>query len=252
MTKKKVPWYTNSSQLPVGYTDDLFEALELQEPLQTKYTGGCIEAGNFVQTNKGLLKIEYICENFKKLSPIRALSYNKEKGTSEWDLIIDAMQVDVKMEDRIRIKAERGLDVSVSNWHPFFVLKEVKVIEKRADELEIGDCLLQDHNLIIKVKETVGHIGTKDFYDLTTKKNHNYLAGNRELVFIHNTVFHTFLGERITATAAKLIVKRAFKKSAMPYMSISPTFSVCPIHGYLSGEHFTCPKCGEVEAINVY
>ena len=98
--EKKVPWYTNSSQLPVGYTDDLFEALELQEPLQTKYTGG--------------------------------------------------------------------------------------------------------------------------------------------------TVHHIFLGERLpSGKEAKMLIKKAFEKSAMPYMSISPTFSVCPDHGYLNGEQFKCPKCGK-------
>ena len=95
-----IPFYTNSSQLPVGYTDDLFAALELQEPLQTKYTGG--------------------------------------------------------------------------------------------------------------------------------------------------TVHHIFLGERLpSGKEAKLIIRKAFSKSAMPYMSISPTFSVCPEHGYLNGEQFKCPECGK-------
>ena len=100
---KKVPWYTNSSQLPVGYSDDLFECLELQEELQTKYTGG--------------------------------------------------------------------------------------------------------------------------------------------------TVFHTFLGEKITASQAKMLIKKAFKKSKMPYISISPTFSICPEHGYLKGEQFKCPECGKVTEV---
>jgi len=39
------PYYTNSTQLPVGYTDDIFEALDLQDELQTKYTGGCVLHG---------------------------------------------------------------------------------------------------------------------------------------------------------------------------------------------------------------
>lgn len=44
---KEIPYYTNSTQLPVGYTDDIFEALRLQEPLQTKYTGGTVFHGFF-------------------------------------------------------------------------------------------------------------------------------------------------------------------------------------------------------------
>ena len=94
-----IPFYTNSSQLPVGHTDDLFEALELQEPLQVKYTGG--------------------------------------------------------------------------------------------------------------------------------------------------TVFHCLLGEKITGIAAKTLIKKAFEKSEMPYMSISPTFSICPEHGYRNGEQKICTDCGK-------
>lgn len=92
------PYYTNSSQLPVGYTDDLFEALDLQDKLQTKYTGG--------------------------------------------------------------------------------------------------------------------------------------------------TVLHGFLGERINdIETTKNLVKKIASNYEMPYFTLSPTFSVCPIHGYLSGEHKSCPKC---------
>ena len=152
MTEEKVPFYTNSSQLPVGHTDDLFEAVELQEKLQTKYTGGCIESGNFVMTDNGLLEIQNIVKSFKKLSPIKAISYNKKRKISEWDLITDAMKVDVKMKDRIRIRAERGLDITTSNWHPFFVLKDGEVIEKRADELKLNDYLLQNSTFIGKRK----------------------------------------------------------------------------------------------------
>ncbi|MFW6376330.1 MAG: ribonucleoside triphosphate reductase, partial [Thermoplasmatota archaeon] len=92
------PYYTNSSQLPVGYTSDVFEALKLQEPLQTKYTGG--------------------------------------------------------------------------------------------------------------------------------------------------TVFHAFIGESMPSpTATKKLVRKISEISSIPYYTITPTFSVCPDHGYISGEHELCPKC---------
>ena len=92
------PYYTNSSQLPVGYTDDAFEALELQEELQKKYTGG--------------------------------------------------------------------------------------------------------------------------------------------------TVLHLYMGERVSsAEACKKLVRRALENFRLPYITITPTFSICPKHGYLDGEHVFCPKC---------
>ena len=60
------------------------------------------------------------------------------------------------------------------------------------------------------------------------------------------TVFHMYLGERVpSATQARLLVKRVLSKYRIPYLTITPTFSVCPSHGYLPGEQTTCPKCGE-------
>ncbi len=98
--RNAAPYYTNSSQLPVNYTDDLFLALRLQEPLQTKYTGG--------------------------------------------------------------------------------------------------------------------------------------------------TVFHVWLGERVPSPeAAKALVQRIFGRFRIPYLTLTPTFSVCPSHGYLRGEQERCPTCGE-------
>ena len=95
---KADPFYTNSTHLPVNYTDDIFEALELQDPLQTKYTGG--------------------------------------------------------------------------------------------------------------------------------------------------TVMHLFVGEKITdPMSVKNMVKKICENYHLPYFTFSPTFSVCPTHGYIAGEHFKCPEC---------
>ncbi len=500
------PYYTNSTHLPVNYTDDIFEALRLQDSLQCKYTGGCIEKGNKVLSNKGALEIEYIVKNFDSLKPIKALSYNAKKGTSEWDEIIDAIAIDVKKKNKIRIIAERKLDIVTSDWHPFFVLektqvesicpickKEIKnlkafashlrhypgcrkkyksfpkykVIEKRADELKKNDYILQnstnlftekikhldedlmwligffisdgclslykdnrsgnnlvkytlrffsEHKEILKkvkiilkkffkvdvqvrkndkrseklrevatnkksvidfffkygfkngkkvyginipseVKKNItqnnlnsllaglidgdGYISKKDgsieyytvsqelakdileictqggilinvaskltkrknevngfrlripayeatriknnlkiadgsqkinhnfsnrkkrhlpvvrvkktskvnvqdnqFYDLTTKNNHNYLAGKNTFVFIHNTVMHGFLGERIdNIETVKKMVRRIATNFHLPYFTLTPTFSVCKDHGYLKGRIETCPSC---------
>ncbi len=104
---KKVPYYTNSTQLPVNFTDDLFEALKLQDDLQCKYTGG--------------------------------------------------------------------------------------------------------------------------------------------------TVFHIFLGEKApNADTVKALVKKVFEKFKLPYITITPTFSICPVHGYIAGEHFYCPKCTVKQPCEVY
>ncbi len=104
---KKVPFYTNSSQLPVNYTDDIFEALKLQDKLQCKYTGGC--------------------------------------------------------------------------------------------------------------------------------------------------VLHLFLGERISdIQTVKNLIRKIFENFKLPYITLTPTFSICPSHGYLEGEHFYCPKCAVKQPCEVY
>ncbi len=104
---KETPYYTNSSQLPVGFTDDIFQALELQNDIQTKYTGG--------------------------------------------------------------------------------------------------------------------------------------------------TVLHIFLGEKISdPNMAKNLVKKIFENYSLPYITLTPTFSICPTHGYLSGEHFECPQCTIKQPCEVY
>jgi ribonucleoside-triphosphate reductase len=509
------PYYTNSSQLPVGFTDDPFEALELQDELQTKYTGGCIEKGVKVITNKGAFKIEEIVKNFKSLSPLKALSYNQKTGQSEWDLITDAVKIDVARHNKIKVVAKRGVEMTTSDWHPFFVVAEekiafnnkcpkcakplinlkalgnhlrytpacqeyysklpkYKVIEKRADELVKGDNILQnaqnmlpeksllnpdlayliglflgdglisetednregdeltqcrvrffskteeglekiipilnrffdcqaaviqnddqsiekpfmiettvltdfllqyrfvvgqntsDRNLPSAVKRHLskenfysfimglidnnGYIGEKrgyieyytvskrlvedviemfsmagmvisekrvrrrskkhaefythtlfislpkaiarcgaifqaedyndnvlfnhparrkrspvasvldtskvevqdnDFYDLTTEHNHNYLAGNNNFVFVHNTVLHLYMNERISsANACKNLVRRVLERYRLPYITVTPTFSICPVHGYLAGEHDFCPLCDDEKLAN--
>lgn len=60
------------------------------------------------------------------------------------------------------------------------------------------------------------------------------------------TVLHLYLGERVTdAESCRKLVQRALSNFRLPYITISPTFSICPVHGYLSGEHDYCPKCDE-------
>jgi len=60
------------------------------------------------------------------------------------------------------------------------------------------------------------------------------------------TVLHLYMGERISnATACKKLVRRAFENFHLPYLTITPTFSICPKHGYLSGEHEYCYICDD-------
>ena len=61
------------------------------------------------------------------------------------------------------------------------------------------------------------------------------------------TVLHLYMNERISSAAAcKELVRRSLTAFRTPYITITPTFSICPVHGYLVGEHLTCGKCAEL------
>jgi len=63
-----------------------------------------------------------------------------------------------------------------------------------------------------------------------------------QTLYTGGTVLHGFLGERIDDwRSARLLVRRIAENFHLPYFTISPTFTVCPVHGYITGEHFSCP-----------
>ncbi len=58
------------------------------------------------------------------------------------------------------------------------------------------------------------------------------------------TVLHLYMSERLsTPDAARELVRRSLSRFRLPYLTVTPTFSICPAHGYLAGEHPTCPQC---------
>ena len=60
------------------------------------------------------------------------------------------------------------------------------------------------------------------------------------------TVLHLYMSERISsAEACRRLVRRALERFRIPYLTVTPTFSICPRHGYLAGEHEFCPRCDE-------
>lgn len=88
---------------------------------------------------------------------------------------------------------------------------------------------------------------TEDIFealDLQDKLQTKYTGG---------TVLHGFLGEKITdIETTKNLVKKIAENYSLPYFTLTPTFSICPVHGYLSGEHYTCPKCVVEQKTEVY
>ncbi|MDR1101754.1 MAG: ribonucleoside triphosphate reductase [Clostridiales bacterium] len=71
------------------------------------------------------------------------------------------------------------------------------------------------------------------------------LQDELQALYTGGTVQHLYLGERVEdLNAAKSLIKKVFTNYKMPYISITPTFSICSEHGYVAGEQWKCPVCG--------
>ena len=106
---------------------------------------------------------------------------------------------------------------------------------------------------IIVANEESYKKGAEPFYTNSTQLPVNYtddiflsleLQDALQTLYTGGTVFHIFVGEKIhSANGIKSLVKTICENFHLPYFTITPTFSICPNDGYISGEHFECPRC---------
>ena len=108
---------------------------------------------------------------------------------------------------------------------------------------------------IIVANESAVRNGAEPYYTNSTQLPVNFtddlfealrLQDNLQTKYTGGTVFHTFLGEKqLPSSSVKQIIKKITHHFKLPYITLSPTFSICPEHGYLYGEYETCPTCLE-------
>lgn len=106
---------------------------------------------------------------------------------------------------------------------------------------------------------TAAEEGETPFYTNSSHLPVNYtedifeaLAIQDELqtLYTSGTVFHAFLGEKLPSwKSAAMLVRKIAENYRLPYYTMSPTYSVCREHGYIAGEHFTCPTCGKTAEV---
>lgn len=74
-----------------------------------------------------------------------------------------------------------------------------------------------------------------------------FLQDGLQCKYTGGTVLHLYMSEKISSPeACKQFVKKVLSNFKLPYITVTPVFSVCPVHGYLNGEHEYCPKCDEI------
>jgi len=110
-------------------------------------------------------------------------------------------------------------------------------------------------DIIVANNRAVEELGADPYYTNSTHLPVDFtndifealdLQDELQTKYTGGTVLHGFLGEKINdPEAAKRLVKKIAENYRLPYYTITPTFSICPKHGYLSGEHQYCPKCDE-------
>jgi len=123
------------------------------------------------------------------------------------------------------------------------------------------------YRLALKDKKKYPEIitaGTKEnpYYTNSTMLPVNYtddifevlkLQDEIQCKYTGGVVMHLFLGERISdIEVVKNLIRKIFGSFKLPYITLTPTFSICPSHGYLDGEHFECPKCTIKQPCEVY
>jgi len=110
-------------------------------------------------------------------------------------------------------------------------------------------------DIIVANEEAVRAGKASPYYTNSTQLPVNYtddvfealdLQDDIQIKYTGGTVFHSFVGEALpSAEAVKRLVKKIAQNYRLPYFTITPTFSVCPKHGYIPGEHHFCPRCDE-------
>ncbi len=107
---------------------------------------------------------------------------------------------------------------------------------------------------IICANEEEYKAGAEPFYTNSTQLPVNYtddvfealdLQDTIQTKYTGGTVLHVFAGERVNdPEVIRGLIRKVCENYHLPYFTFTPTFSVCPSHGYIAGEHYTCPECG--------
>ncbi|MGC8802599.1 MAG: ribonucleoside triphosphate reductase [Bacteroidales bacterium] len=118
---------------------------------------------------------------------------------------------------------------------------------------------------ILVANEMAWKKGAEPYYTNSTQLPVNYtddlfealrLQDPLQVKYTGGTVFHIFVGEKqLPVPSVKQLIKKITHKFHLPYITLSPSFSICPSHGYLYGEHEYCPKCesvGKVQKCSIY
>ncbi len=219
--------------------DRLMELAKTSLEIKRKEIQKWIDAGLFPYTKRylGYLKNHFSTIGVNGLNEaIRNFTDDQENITTDWGHAF-ALEVLTHMQEKIKSFQEEthnfyNLEATPAEGTTNRFAKEDK--KRFPDILQAGtpDAPYYTNSSQVPVGYTDDVFEVLDLQDdLQTK----YTGG---------TVLHCYMNERIsTPEACRNLVKKILTHYRLPYITITPTFSICPKHGYLSGEHDFCPKC---------
>ena len=170
---------------------------------------------------------------------IQNFTYNKDNITTETGIEL-ASEILEHIRDRIKQYQEEtgnlyNLEATPAEGTTYRFAKEDK---KRFDDIiQAGE----EKNIYYTNSSQIPVDFTQDPFEALM------LQDQLQCKYTGGTVLHLYMSERISSPeACKNFVKKVITHFKLPYITVTPVFSVCPVHGYLNGEHEYCPKCDEI------
>lgn len=175
---------------------------------------------------------------------IRNYTGNQENIVSDWGIEFASEILDYIRERLKKFQEETGnlynLEATPAEGTTYRFAKEDK--KRFPDILQAG----QDQQIYYTNSSQIPVNHTDDPFEALL------LQDQLQCKYTGGTVLHLYMREKIsTPEACKLFVRTVLSNFRLPYITVTPVFSICPVHGYLNGEHEYCPKCDD-EIVNQY
>lgn len=219
--------------------ENLMQLAKTSLEIKRKVIQEWIDRGLFPYTKRylGYLKNHFSTIGINGLNEaIRNFTDDKENITTPWGHVF-AEEVLVFMQEKIKSFQEEtknfyNLEATPAEGTTYRFAKEDR--KRFPDILQAGTKEAPYYTNSSQVP--VGY--TDDVFEVLD------LQDNLQTKYTGGTVLHCYMNEKIsTPQACRNLVRKILSKYRLPYITITPTFSICPKHGYLSGEYDFCPKC---------
>ncbi|MCL2438218.1 MAG: ribonucleoside triphosphate reductase [Coriobacteriia bacterium] len=224
-----------------AYTAELLDLAKTSLELKRKVIQGYIDGGLFPYTKRylGTLRNHFSTIGVNGINEmIRNFTDDKEDISTEWGNGFALRYLDFIRDAMTEFQEETGnlynLEATPAEGTTYRFAREDK--KRFADILQAGT---EEHPYYTNSSQLPAGF-TADPFDALSRQEalqSKYTGG---------TVLHLYMAERLnSAEACKNLVKRSLESFRLPYITITPTFSICPKHGYIAGEHEYCPKCDD-------